>query len=32
MNRMEGPTPKKTKEESPKRANHEENIKFLNPL
>jgi hypothetical protein len=28
---MEGPIPKKTKE-SPKRANHKENIKFLNPL
>jgi hypothetical protein len=28
---MEGPMSKKTKEPS-KRANHKENIKFLNPL
>jgi hypothetical protein len=30
MNKMEGPTSKKTKE-PPKRANHEGNIQFLNP-
>jgi hypothetical protein len=29
-NKMEGPTSKKTKE-SPKKANHKGNIKFLNP-
>jgi len=31
MNKMEGPTSKKTKE-PPKSANHKENIKFSNPL
>jgi hypothetical protein len=30
-NKLEGPSSKKTKE-PPKRVNHKENIKFLNPL